>query len=112
MTPVETLREAARLMRERAEAATPGPWTTHGIGVLAPRERDDIAEGPGRIFEAQLPYRSERMRANTAHVVGMHPGVALAVADWLEAEVWASESPGFPEPRALTVARVYLGEAS
>jgi hypothetical protein len=26
MTPAETLRSAAKLMREKAAAATPGPW--------------------------------------------------------------------------------------
>ena len=29
MNDIELLREAARLMRERAEAAGPGPWRAH-----------------------------------------------------------------------------------
>lgn len=46
MTPVETLREAARLMRERAKAATTGPWTS-AVVALAVADWLDIEASYG-----------------------------------------------------------------
>jgi hypothetical protein len=42
----------------------------------------------------------------------MHPGVALAVADWLDVEARWADAPAASGPEtkaALTVARAYLG---
>lgn len=90
----ETLRRAASLMRERAEAATEGvcpAWTAAAVRHIARNcdidceylscehtEADDdagrsgSAAGWGRYNDAQ-------------HIASWHPAVALAVADWLDA---------------------------
>lgn len=109
----ELLRKAVMILRERAEAATPGPWEVNegGMGVLAGREEWDLGGGQQRILTANMPYRAERMRANVAHVATMHPGVGLALADWLEDEANAA---GYHEnrvvPAALPLARLIVGE--
>lgn len=70
----ESLRAAAALMRERAEAATGGPWV---------KRRDSTGEhvytAGERHFVADV-YTREDMR----HIASWHPAVALAVADWLD----------------------------
>ncbi len=91
MTSAETLREAARLMRERAEAATPG-------AIVETRDHGAFN-----------------------HYFHWDPAVALAIADWLKDEadfavrvktVYGDDGDDIPAPLALAVARVYLGEAS
>ena len=102
------LRRAAALMRERAEAATPGPWGAddgyvHGQGLLVAEARGSIANG-----EAQ-------------HIASWHPAVALAVAEWLDATADNAGAIGYdgpgqagsPHAAALAVARAYVsGERS
>lgn len=97
----DLLRKAAALMRERAEAATDGPWavtsTTAGLtGILS---TSGIAP---TVYSTHVgAMRSDDMR----HIAGMHPAVALAVADWLD-EVGATDDDAIA---ALAVARAYLG---
>jgi hypothetical protein len=118
----ETLREAARLMRERAEAATPGPWHSDTI-----QPRDCVVWGPGEKWLTNVADGScrdprhvvafDQDAANSDHIGGMHPLVALAVADWLDAEAeHAGACPSYVEledlyPHAFAVARIYLGES-
>src|ERR1035438_8885775 len=88
-TPSETLRSAAKLMRERAEAATPGPWATRFVP-------------PGKMSLHQLPpqYMVVAGQENVANaselaapfIASWHPAVALAVADWLDNEASAAEA--------------------
>lgn len=74
----EKLREAARLMRERAEAAKGSPW--------------EFSEEPGRwssewaIFSADAGHDFAMCESDddAAHIASWHPAVALAVADWLD----------------------------
>jgi hypothetical protein len=107
-TPAETLRLAAGLMRERAEAASPGPWHqmcmgSEGCSVINDgrlRERKHVS------FSGRKEWKADH--ADAEHIAGMHPFVALAVADWLEAEA-GREFADEPDP-ALKVARAYLGE--
>lgn len=109
---VARIRRAAALMRERAEGATSGPWgvaTTTEMGYAIHRgEHDTVA-----LFAD---------RPNAAHIASWHPLVALAVADWLDAEAESHESEAFAEwsgvtdccrmPQALAVARAYLGASA
>jgi hypothetical protein len=104
-------------MRERAEAATPGPWFANPGGYV---ELDEFLEGEDFNGVADTWNRSDGN--NAAHIASWHPAVALAVADWLDevaaraeskvkhggndAAVWSHERD------ALAVARAYLGEAS
>lgn len=88
----ERLREAARVLRERAEGATPGPWTrdasyagngdllseniVHSQWDVASCHGADVAPEDGRHLQA---------RADADYLSTMNPTVALAVADWLDA---------------------------
>lgn len=127
--PAEVLRRAATLMRECAEAATQGPWravagTWQGesfAAVVAPEGDPSDAEtwlmatGRGSICQ----------EADARHAAFWHPGVALAVAGWLEDRAgdaasaiaapggkwdtgWCDDPPGIAT--ALHIARIYLGE--
>ena len=114
-SPAETLYAAARLMREKAEAASPGPWHqmcmgSEGCSVINDgrlRERRHVS------FSGRKEWKADH--ADAEHVAGMHPLVALAVADWLESEARHADggeggidcTPKHP----LAVALAYLGDA-
>jgi hypothetical protein len=101
--PAEGMRRAAKLMRDRAALVPPPPWypavhdvTTHdGLDVIA----------------------SSGLTVRAQYVASMHPGVALAVAGWLENEAVNAPGRGGVYLRggrtayALAVACAYLGEA-
>jgi hypothetical protein len=103
------LREAAALMRSRAEAATPGPWeaaqgASGGVWVEAPNT--------ATIADIDIDY-SGHPEADGNHIASWHPAVALAVADWLNACALVKEvRAGSAQALALRVARAYLGSAS
>jgi hypothetical protein len=99
----ELLREAAALMRERAEAT----------GV-------DEVEGwyyPETLLEPlRLVAVPAATRPDAEHIASWYPAVALAVADWLDevADLYSDPSDRIVSEQAmwdaaLTVARVYLG---
>lgn len=99
----ETLRRAAALMRERAEAATPGPWTAR------PTSTTHSITGHGR--NVVVTPQTRVSEPNTQHIASWHPAVALAVADWLDTEANHIESGyGQRGGQPLAVARLYLGE--
>lgn len=107
------LREAARLMRARAEAATPGPWC-----VMSEDEKMFVTTGPTGRDVAEV-YEWSTGLGNPEHIAAMRPAVALAVADWLDRaadEEWCCDECKFaPENTqnlahdALAVANAYLG---
>jgi hypothetical protein len=123
-------------MRERAGAATPGPWwfdedencwRLHGVAFKIPAQNspDGSVMIPEQVVNKQIlkapkhgtPYAEYWPEpADAAHVTGMHPSVALAVADLLEAEAWhadgGKDGTDHVANLAYHVARVYLGEAS
>jgi len=109
------LREAAARMRELADSATPGPWhATHD--PLGHHVED--SRGQGRLVAGFGPADTptDNRRADAAFIASMHPGIALAVADWLTdaARAW-DDSVYDPRVRnehhayALAVARAFLG---
>jgi hypothetical protein len=130
------LRQAASLMRERAEAATPSPWA-RGIEFAAPSEvwHEGDAETL-MVCDTADAYSAENRPGELAledaeHIASWHPAVALAVADWLDAEAaraerWVAwdraydEKPDEGEMQARTrdiapahaVATAYLGGES
>lgn len=119
----EILREAAALMRERAEAATEGicpEWTRVAVRHIA-RNCDmecyhEDADPMVAKYHADDDYRQTWDRYDDAeHIASWSPDVALAVADWLE-EVHVNLSTynatTATAHRALTVARAYLGRDS
>jgi hypothetical protein len=114
MSPPEELRFAAKLLRERADAATPGPWQHMCLGsegCLVLRATGTLRErGPhGRVARfGQKEWQADH--ADAEYVATMHPGVARALADWLDRTVTDDEYgevTGFDE--ALAVARACLG---
>ena len=116
----ETLRKAAALMRERAEAATPGPWvyayesvTVEVDGCTCGTQGGPWGHESGCGLE--LPH-VEASAPDAEHIASWHPAVALAVADWLDAEAdvdeVAREMGGrghTEESQCVAVARAYLG---
>jgi hypothetical protein len=116
MTPAEELRAAAKLMREGAEAASPGPWHqlcmgSEGCSVINDghlRERKHVS------FSGRKEWKADH--ADAEYIASMHPLVALAVADWLDAEAERAERPGALDlhslsPGPFAVARAYTGSS-
>lgn len=120
-TSSETLRRAAALMRERAEAVVtwatdhpeesggPDAWFTPMFIANA-----FAAHAPGDTHDPEL---REGWTLDGDHYASWHPTVALAVADWLEG-VASRYNTRYPANAAragwndaLDVARAYLGEA-
>jgi hypothetical protein len=128
-TPAETLRKAAALMRDRANAAEPGPWTVdtwQGLGgtwaaVMVPL-RHPAAPGAKRGLTAMAKLGTQD--AGTAgHIASWDPPMALLVADLLddsaayyeglsanEAAFVAAALGGDVDP-GLKLARLFIGEA-
>lgn len=118
----EELRQAAALMRERAEAATPGPWEVLWNAVAYVDTVADPSDPTGQTPMQHPEKIADANQVDRAHIASWHPAVALAVADWLEAEAQAHfhigdevrsvyDQPNMGGP-ALAVARAYLGSAS
>lgn len=133
-TPAETLRRAAALMRQRAEAASSGPWRTHDTYVHDGGYTAAVLVGEGNEVRpvAWVPSFSgvpseleKRAWPDAEYIAAMHPGVALAVADqWDAVADLAAVSlghyedgvlvhagqPTAIETSALAAARAFLGE--
>lgn len=73
------------------------------------RERTVVASVPANNITG---FNRKRSGRDLEYIASMHPVVAQAVAEWLEAE--AADAAVFPLrfPQALKVARAYLGETS
>lgn len=93
----EELRKAAETLRQRVGTTMPGPWWRDGITVRGGPEGRSVASATNAV------------RANAEYVATMHPGVGLALADWLDAE-FAHEFG--PTEHAITIARLINGGAS
>ena len=113
------LREAAALMRERAEAATPGPWrfsdseavndVWDGGMVVVSGDADPIANVQDEWYEND-PVEPAPVN-DAAHIASWHPAVALVVAGWLDACALVCEiKPDATKAHALAVANAYLGQ--
>lgn len=85
------LREAARLMRLRASAATPSPWVhDHEGGVRSPNLKAKGGKWVQRTFggcvvnKPSNPVDPPRIMSNAEHVASWDPSTALLVADLLD----------------------------
>lgn len=99
MTPAEELRAAAARLREESSGIPTSTWYEAGREVLT-----DTVDYPAPLTVAEC----HTARVAT-FIASMHPGFALAVADWLEASaarferdvIWESpEGPCCAEPAA------------
>jgi hypothetical protein len=117
MTPSETLRSAAKLMRECADAATPGPWKHMCLGsegCLVIRDSGTIRErGHGRV--ARFGCKDwQADHADAEFVASMSPVAVLPLARWLEFEARVADGDGEEYllnesgRLALATARAYL----
>lgn len=108
----ETLRRAAALMRERAEAAgrdwnadcEPGDSLHLWVTDYDPSDPTGQTAMQRLVGGADAPW--------SEHIASWHPAVALAVADWLEYVADQGDRAAINHrARALAVARAYLGES-
>ena len=77
-------------MRKRAEEATPGPWHALKSGdgqecYVISRDYGQVATGMHDEPDAAEFVLIERDQRDADHIAAMHPLVAVALADWLEA---------------------------
>lgn len=114
----ETLRKAAALMRERAEAAEQQPWRAYDVSEFistsptwevgfTARDDEPLVGGQGVALANYIE------KADAEHIASWHPAVALAVAHWLAecARLWEYGDVGpLMWQQANRVARAYLGE--
>ena len=117
----ETLRQAAALMRERAEAEPARGWMkvdfNEGNG-FPPRplwgvSNDAYFNPPADEDEPWLAVEvMTGTEATAEHIASWHPAVALAVADWLDVTAGDVGTSTLAYHAALTVARAYLGESA
>lgn len=94
LKPLDRIRAAERLIRERATVATSGPWE------FRPRRGfESIGHNPATIgfvgtagYFVMLREGTWATESDMAYIASWHPAVALAVADWLHtagADLWA-----------------------
>ena len=115
----ETLRQVAALMRERAEAATPGPWhPVQSDYTFNPSIGTVNAEGAEHLrsdqWIAEAGPDGEGGMENAEHIASWHPAVALAVAATLDqhADIHNTYDCVHEPCAAEEAARAYLGGAS
>jgi hypothetical protein len=115
-SPADEIRRAAALVREKAEAASPGPWHEMCMGSEGCQVINDghLRERKHVSFSGRKEWKADH--ADAEYVAGMDPLVALAVAGWLESldGIEWSEHHSYSDELmyALKVARAYLGEAA
>ncbi|MCX5336921.1 hypothetical protein [Streptomyces sp. NBC_00140] len=109
--PADEIRAAAEQLRKLAEAATDGPWISetspvYGFRVGTVNMRAWVA------FTGDYADEPDESGPDAAYIAAIHPGVGLALADWLDYEADlmgpGSERRG-RTTRALAVARAILG---
>lgn len=93
-TPAQKIRRAAALMRERAQAATRGPWRNHDGYVRDGGYVATVLAGEGNetrpvawipSFSNQPADLDKQAWPDAIYIAAMHPGVALAIADQWDA---------------------------
>lgn len=107
MRPVEDLQAAAKLLRERARAATCFAWVNDGAEVY-----QQVRGGPwiAESLNGDLPDAGE---ANGTYIASMHPLVGLALAELLDVfSTLPQVSNQFDLESAVKLARTYLGRQS
>lgn len=107
MSNVEQLREAAKILRKRAQKATRGPWVMEDCegdlkitaGAASTVWENGIGRTPHRYPASDLIYdhwletwdegediTDDQRRSDAAYVAAVNPSLGLAIADLLDAE--------------------------
>ena len=131
----DDLRAVAADIREKANAATPGPWAVDPDRWAPPGWREEVgylrivAGEPNPISGirkkvvstdgAEAGSDRDRLNyANAAHIVAWSPTVALAIADWLDVaaltadtEIRDSAGPGDHTRAAIAFVKAWRGES-
>jgi hypothetical protein len=112
-TPAATLHRAADKIRTllAADDLTPGPWLSLDGGDRIIHDGPAIEFGPAD-YVIDEPAGNA---ANAEWIAAMHPGVGVALADWLETTAeYATVSVTHPTHvvRAFELARLVLGEGA
>jgi hypothetical protein len=112
-----SLRRAAKLMRERAETASQGPWKSWLEG--RDHEGGDSFIQTAGTWDLVIGYESaagdhgwvKQWDADQDYIAAMHPLVAAAVADLLDKIAMDPDMLGRVGcDEAIAIARAYLGE--
>lgn len=112
------LRRAAARVRETANAATEGPWAIwddlNGHGFITVGDAQGVLTDERPFAEECNTVAHVFTQEDATHAALWHPGVALAVAGWLESWDGVDLDPSGPMPadyeHAVNVARALLGE--
>ncbi|MFE2712271.1 hypothetical protein ACFXKI_09840 [Streptomyces mirabilis] len=90
-TPADELRTAARRLRELTGRTSKAPWTTtwnaQQYELAAPSSVYPITEWTYAIVTIEPAASEQRAECDTAdadYIAAVHPGVGLALADWLD----------------------------
>lgn len=111
-TAEETLRKAAEKLRTLAGDAQPGPWTQIPERHVFDHYRTIVQEE-----DRMVPIAGTSLEGDAEYIATMHPGIGLALADWLDLAAGTAEFAeqwNLPNTNRhpLAVARAVLGEAS
>lgn len=101
----DLLRRAAALLRHSAGAAQIGPWLADSWEIYS-----QTIGGPWVGETLHIDDEAQSI-ANANFIVLVHPPVALALADWLDAELLREQWAG-PGRHAVAVARAVLREST
>lgn len=126
MSDVAILRRAANLLRDKANAATPGPWSCANEHELLGPEADpawcisqmkpgyeSMSPTDGYVGDLAEVWCDDRGSCPDGEYIAlMHPPVALALADWLDdhADAFSQEVVIDLDGGAIDVARAVLRE--
>ncbi len=105
------LRQAATVLRERAEAATPGPWRVGAEGSEGSRVTPNTGDKRTDMrFIANVNGASQPQDGRNATLIAtMDPLVGAALADWLDRTAdWSTPKP--VAARANHLADLILGD--
>lgn len=111
----DVLRQAATILREQAEAATPGPWHWSPPSAAEwPSGDESLLGAADETVLYGWGYDASGIEATDAdrtYIATMHPGVGLALADLLNNLQGAQPNDvDAIERDALTLARLIVGE--
>ncbi|MFI1166517.1 hypothetical protein ACH4UM_23675 [Streptomyces sp. NPDC020801] len=109
-TPADELRAAADKLRRICNAAAPGPWTISKVSPytdpLLMSRFEETPDNEGVLVVGNVDLEPE----DQAVVQLLHPGVGVALADWLEWQSAALTEGHIALPdAALAVARAING---